>query len=289
MRSQAPSTREGLAQIPPRRIGSHLPGQGELVSESKVISASVALPRPRSLGGWSGVRTDLTWAILVGAAYYLTAKLSLLLALVHHQVTPVWPPTGIALVSLLLLGRRVWPGIAVAAFLVNLPIGPSPIAAAVIAAGNTAAPLLSAYLLQRVGFRRELDRLRDALAIVVVGGLCGMSLSATVGATTLLLSGAVARADYWATWSVWWAGDAMGVLLVAPFLLTWRLPRGSQSFPAISPRKLPYFKMPKQNWRHCKQPFRRWKTRSCARSVTSNKWAWKPPTFCRSSRISRDG
>jgi hypothetical protein len=56
---------------------------------------------------------------------------------------------------MLVIGRRVWRAIAIAAFAVNLPIGPSPLGAAVIAAGNTLAPLASVELLRRVGFHRE--------------------------------------------------------------------------------------------------------------------------------------
>ena len=99
---------------------------------------------------------------------------------VHGQVTPVWPPSGIALVAFLLLGRRAWPAIALAAFAVNLPIGPSPVSAAFIAAGNTLAPLVAAELLRRVDFHRELDRLRDAIAIISAA-LGGMTISATIG------------------------------------------------------------------------------------------------------------
>ena len=49
-------------------------------------------------------------AIALGAAYYLAAQLSLQLALVGENITPSWPPTGIALVGFLLRGRRrrVW-------------------------------------------------------------------------------------------------------------------------------------------------------------------------------------
>jgi signal transduction histidine kinase len=159
---------------------------------------------------------------LVGAVYWLAARLSLGLALVHGQVTPVWPPTGIALVAFLLLGRRAWPAIAVGAFAVNLPIGPSPIGAAVIAAGNTLAPFAAAELLRRVDFHRELDRLQDAIAIIVAA-LGAMTISATVGSLVLVLSGSVSSANFWSTWAVWWTGDAMGVLLVAPFLLSIRL------------------------------------------------------------------
>src|ERR1700737_10398 len=118
---------------------------------------------------------------LIAVAYWLAARLSLNLALVHGQVTPVWPPTGIALVAFLLIGRGAWPAIALAAFAVNLPIGPSPVGAAAIAAGNTLAPLVAVEVLRRVGFRPELDRLRDAISLMVVGALGGMALSATIG------------------------------------------------------------------------------------------------------------
>ncbi len=156
----------------------------------------------------------------VGLAYWLAARLSLNLALVHGQVTPIWPPTGIALVTFLVLGRRMWPAVALAAFAVNLPLGPSPLGAAAIACGNTLAPLVSSELLRRAGFHRQLDRMRDAIAIVVLGALLGMTISATVGSSVLALSGAVPMSRFASTWAVWWAGDAMGVLLVAPFLLS---------------------------------------------------------------------
>jgi len=166
--------------------------------------------------------TDILRMLLVAAAYYLTARLSLRLALVRRQVTPIWPPTGIALVALLLFGRRVWPGIAVAAVLVNAGIGPSFAAALGIGAGNTLAPVVASYLLDSVGFRRDLERLRDAVAIVVLAALFGMTISATGGTLTLLASGAIRAGRFWPTWWVWWAGDAMGVLVFAPFLLSLR-------------------------------------------------------------------
>jgi signal transduction histidine kinase len=158
----------------------------------------------------------------VAVAYWVAAHLSLGLALVHGQVTPVWPPTGIAVVALLVFGRRVWPAIFVAALAVNLPLGPSPLGAAVIATGNTLAPLFATELLRLVDFHRELDRLRDAAAIIGLAALVGMSVSATFGTSVLVLSGAVSSDSFWPTWAVWWTGDAMGVLLVAPFLLSLR-------------------------------------------------------------------
>jgi serine phosphatase RsbU (regulator of sigma subunit)/anti-sigma regulatory factor (Ser/Thr protein kinase) len=158
----------------------------------------------------------------VAGVYFVAAKLSLRLALVGESVTPLWPPTGIALVGFLWFGPRIWPGVALAAFLVNLPISPSVWAAAGIAAGNTVAPILAQRLLEAAGFRRQLDRLRDALALVFLGALASMTVSATAGTASLVASDAPLKYDFASTWSVWWAGDAMGILAVAPFLLSLR-------------------------------------------------------------------
>src|SRR5487761_813719 len=179
-----------------------------------------------------GVLRVLLQLAVVTLAYWLAAIVSLRLALVHGQVTPIWPPTGIALVAILVFGRRVWPAVFVGALAVNLPIGPTPLGAAFIAAGNTLAPLTAAALLRRAHFRIELDRLRDAAAIIVLGALAAMTISATIGTSVLVLWGGVPLDSFWSTWAVWWTGDAMGVLLVAPFILS-LLPNASAPAPTI--------------------------------------------------------
>ena len=143
-----------------------------------------------------GPARELLKLAVVALAYYIAARLSLQLALVRGQVTPVWPPTGIALVSMLVLGPRVWPAVTVAAFAVNLPLGPNPLGAGVIALGNTLAPLSAAYLMRATGFRPELDRLRDAASIIIIGALAGMAVSASVGSLVLLLSGSVPAGNF---------------------------------------------------------------------------------------------
>ncbi|MBA3738232.1 MAG: MASE1 domain-containing protein [Actinobacteria bacterium] len=99
--------------------------------------------------------SDLVGSIGLGIAYYLAAQLSLRLALVGENITPLWPPTGIALAGFLLRGRRLWPGVAIAAFAVNLLISTSAAAAAVTTVGNTLASLAAATLLLRVGSVRS--------------------------------------------------------------------------------------------------------------------------------------
>jgi PAS domain S-box-containing protein len=161
----------------------------------------------------------------VAIAYYAAAGLSLKAALVLHSVTPIWPPTGIAVVALLVYGTRVWPAIALAAFAVNLPISPNPLAAVLIAAGNTAAPLLAVQLLRRARFRPDMDRVRDVLALVFLGAFGGMLVSAAIGTASLAIFGAVGVRELPGTFSVWWTGDAMGLLVFAPALLLLRSAR----------------------------------------------------------------
>jgi serine phosphatase RsbU (regulator of sigma subunit)/integral membrane sensor domain MASE1/anti-sigma regulatory factor (Ser/Thr protein kinase) len=171
--------------------------------------------------------------VLVAIAYYLGARLGLNLSLVAGNVTPLWPPTGIAVAAFLILGRSMWPAVAVAAFAINLPISAGILAALATAAGNTAAPLVAVLLLHHVGFRRQLDTQRDALAIVFLAALASMLLSALVGAGTLVVSGEILTSELPTAFAVWWTGDAMGVLVVAPFLLSiplfWEQPRWTAS------------------------------------------------------------
>ena len=181
-------------------------------------------------------RHDVLAIVALGVLYYFAARIGLRLAVVEDNITPLWPPTGLALVAFLRYGRRLWPGVAIAAFLVNLPITNFP-AALITAAGNTLAPMLAAWLLERVGFRQQIDRVRDVAALVVLAALLSMTVSATIGTAALELSSATPLEGFWTAWSAWWAGDAMGILVVAPFLLcvlTWR-----EVEPKLGWRRLP--------------------------------------------------
>jgi PAS domain S-box-containing protein len=175
-------------------------------------------------------RTQQALAIaVVAAAYYGAAKIGLELSVAHGLITPVWPPTGVALAALLVLGPRLWPAIALGAFLANLTSDASAPVAASIAVGNTLEALVGYWLLQRVGFRRSLGRARDVLALAIVAAFVSTVVSATWGATTLALADSPAASPYGSAWKLWWLGDAMGSLLVAPLILVW----------AAQPRTLP--------------------------------------------------
>jgi signal transduction histidine kinase len=155
------------------------------------------------------------------AVYVVTARLGLLLDAVGGFATLVWPPSGIALAALLIGGYRLWPAIALGAFVVNAWVG-APLAVALgIAVGNTLEAYLGAYLLRRVAhFEDGLDRLRDVFALVVTAFLTA-ALSATCGVISLGLGHVVPWSAYGSTWKAWWLGDALGELIVASLILTY--------------------------------------------------------------------
>ncbi|MFB6613847.1 MASE1 domain-containing protein [Streptomyces sp. NPDC056367] len=159
--------------------------------------------------------------LAVAVAYYAGGRLGLRHRVVVEgaMVTPLWPPTGIAVACLLWMGLRIWPGIALGTYLAIEQITTFDPSGLVIVAGNTLAPVCAYMLLRMAGFRIELDRLRDGLALVFLGGLVPMLISASTGTWTLVLSGDLPFAEFWPTWWAWWAGDAMGVLIVTPVLL----------------------------------------------------------------------
>ncbi|MFG2789766.1 MASE1 domain-containing protein [Streptomyces sp. NPDC048419] len=166
--------------------------------------------------------------LAVAACYYAAGRLGLLRQLVveHAVVTPIWPPTGVAVACLLLFGLRTWPGIALGALFVVMSITSIQPAVVGTLVGNTAAPVCAYYLLRRVGFRTDLARLRDGFALVFLGAFTATLISATAGAGLLVLTGKLASDGFWVVWSAWWAGDAMGVLIITPVLLVLYEARG---------------------------------------------------------------
>ena len=159
---------------------------------------------------------------LIATIYVVAAKLGLKLAVVHASVTVVWPPTGIALAALLLLGYRFWPAIFIGAFVANVTTAGSVATSLGIATGNTLEALTGAWLITRFASGRQaFVRVQDVLKFVVLGAMLSTIVSATFGAASLALGGLADWSSFGSIWLTWWLGDATGALLVAPPLILW--------------------------------------------------------------------
>lgn len=169
----------------------------------------------------SGTHSVIVIALLT-LVYIIAGKLGLQLAFVHPSATVVWPPTGIALAALLVWGYRVWPGIFIGAFLVNIATAGSTATSLGIAAGNTLEGLMGAYLVNRFAHGcQAFDRSTDVFTFAALAGLGSTMVSATIGVTSLAWGGYADWANYGSIWRTWWLGDMAGALIVAPVLILW--------------------------------------------------------------------
>ena len=105
---------------------------------------------------------------ILALVYFATAQMGLSFALVGNTVTLFWPPSGIALAAIFLYGRRVWPGIFLGAFLVNIHAD-LPLSASIgIAVGSTLAALCGTFLLKRKPeFNHFLVSVKDVLRLLI--------------------------------------------------------------------------------------------------------------------------
>src|SRR3954462_8252376 len=157
---------------------------------------------------------------LVAAAYYIAGKIGLELAYLDGAVAALWPPAGLGLAALVLGGIRLWPGIVIG----DLLLGDfsTPLATVVAqTAGNTVALVVAALALRRLtAGRGDLARVFDVLALVACAVLAAV-ISGAVGPLALRLGDVITAGEFPSVVRTWILGDAAGVLVVAPALLTW--------------------------------------------------------------------
>lgn len=169
---------------------------------------------------YSGYALYVLEVALFAGVYYLAARVGLSVDPVNSFASLVWPPTGIAIATLFLLGNRLWPGIAIAAFLANYFTGAPLVTALVIALGNSLEALFAVYMLRASGFSPLFSRLRDSISYISSVAPATL-VSATVGVAALAASGMVPPGDIMLTWVSWWVGDFLSAIIVGALLLRW--------------------------------------------------------------------
>lgn len=156
-------------------------------------------------------------------AYWAAAVLGLQWSVVPGAGTAVWPAAGIAFAGLMLGGPRLWPAILLGRLLTTFTMAlPQPWwAILLIAVGTTLGSLVPVLILRRFRlFDPALGRMRDVFWLAVVAGLFGAAISASIGVLALWLGGAEPD-RLLLVWLNWWSGFVVGVLAVAPLVLSW--------------------------------------------------------------------
>jgi len=166
--------------------------------------------------------SSLLKSLAIAFFYILGAKLGFFLAFLNSQVSPIWPPEGIAFTAIVLLGRKAIPGIFLGALIANYLNNPHIPTAILIGFGNTIGVILNAFLLNRfIGSAKIFESVTNLITFIFFCTLPGSLVSAFTGVTSLLIFGFVPIEVYWSVLLTWCAGEMQGFIIVAPLLLTW--------------------------------------------------------------------
>jgi two-component sensor histidine kinase len=158
----------------------------------------------------------------LAVSYLLLAKAGLALASIHPSATPVWPPTGLAIAALLLLGPEAAPAVFLGAWLANQTTTGDLASSLAIGLGNTLEAVVGALLTRRWAhgvhaFEKPGRVVRFALICLALA----TPASATIGTVSLRAAGLAELPQLPAIWVTWWLGDFAGALIVAPAIVLW--------------------------------------------------------------------
>ena len=167
---------------------------------------------------FSSINSNVVKFTLVALAYFITAKLGLMVPYKESIVTLIWLPTGIATGAILRWGKISLPAIYIAATLVEYSTGLPIVTSVAIATTNTIAPFVTAYLLNKFQFNHSLIKHRD-IGLMIGVALVGMLISSTGGLIALHYTGLAEPDSLLRIWFIWWVGDTVGVLLALPLML----------------------------------------------------------------------
>lgn len=168
----------------------------------------------------------LLWTPIILIGYFISAQIGFHIAFLNSQVSPVWPPEGVGLASLLLLGPVALPGIYLGATLANFYNNPHFQTAFLIGIGNTVSSYVNYRIIKRVTEKADpLYSTKDLLSFLSVGTVPGSFLSALIGVTSLWYWDFLTSTLYWNVFFTWFSGEMLGFLIVAPLLYVWFYPK----------------------------------------------------------------
>ena len=144
------------------------------------------------------------------------------------HIPTLWHPAGVGVALVLLWGYRVWPGIALAAFLSVAPLGTPTtgfvVLAVIGALIDTVGTAFLTRLLSGKQFQPSLVRTRDVAALVSALFI-STAFRAGIGVAVYVVEAWGSLDNLWLRWITLWHGGVLGIILFAPMILVWTQPR----------------------------------------------------------------
>jgi integral membrane sensor domain MASE1 len=176
-------------------------------------------------------RRTRRWLLLYVAlplAYIVVGRLGLLIAAPPGYATALFLPAGLAVTAMFVAGASALPGTFFGSFLLNLWIGylmagqlnfMQVTAALAIAAGSTTQAAIGGTMLRRaVGYPAPFDNSGHILVFFLLAPIFCLT-SATISLSGLWVLGVLEFPDLPMSWTTWWLGDTLGVLVSLPLMI----------------------------------------------------------------------
>jgi len=160
--------------------------------------------------------------LAVAAAYVVAATLRFLFPFTEQGASWVWLPSGVALAALLLRGRSLWPGVALGAFLSSVladHTSPWPAFVAAIYAPSEAL-IATTIIIRRGVFDLRLETVSSVMRLLLAA-VVASAITAIIGAWNVTSLSGLDSTSYVRAWGIFFVGDALGMVAVAPPLLVW--------------------------------------------------------------------
>lgn len=172
-----------------------------------------------TLFSYSG-RSLLLMTILFLSYLLASQVFSYIYTVVPTSPALIWPAPGIGLAGLILGGISLWPAIFMGALIHQLLNGTTFVVALGLAIANAVQPVAAAWLLKRFGFRNAFSRVPDTLLFILIAVFATLIIP-TLGTLAFIAAGQDLPRGIPGTFTPWWIGQILSVLIVTPLLIRW--------------------------------------------------------------------
>lgn len=174
--------------------------------------------------------------LVVATLYILLSKTSFLITINSGTVSPIFFAAGFAFASVLILGHKALIGIWIGSlysniflnidianldkthFLNHLPIG------FFISIGTVVASITGTIIVTSLCQKEHpLKNGQNVLILLILGPIVYSTITSLIGVISLRLYGSISVEQFWYTYKTWWLGDAIGIILITPLMLSWFL------------------------------------------------------------------
>lgn len=178
--------------------------------------------------------------VIFALIYHSVSELSLLFkAPITDNIAAIWPAVGIGFAVLFLWGYRFWPGIWLSEASNLVLYGELTEKQLMTATGNTVAVIIGVWLVRRfVSGQDLLARSFYVFTFISLGAVLTSLLSASSGITALALFETLSDSELLTLWWTWCLADTVGILVVAPLIISWQTHRHSEWY---RPKQLEVF------------------------------------------------